>query len=161
MNGDDKIVFLDVDGVLNSDDFYARWMLEEGVDCFETDTLDPHALALLKKLVRETDAKVIISSSWRWDNQAMGNLTSQLRTYGIFAIGTTIDDIRVNLSRAGEIKLWLDSHPEIVNYVILDDARIDIDELARHHIKTNSVYGLQLNHIEQAKNILNGDLING
>lgn len=91
----------------------------------------------------------------------MGHLLEQLRTYGVFPVGTTIDDIRVNLSRAEEIKLWLDAHSGIEDYVILDNNLIDISELARHHIKINEKYGLQLNHIEQAKMILNGDLIDG
>ena len=56
----DKIVFLDIDGVLNS---------EEWVDkCFKNDDvcdLDPEAINRLIKFLDDTNAKIVISSYWR------------------------------------------------------------------------------------------------
>ena len=44
---------------------------------------------------------------------------------GLEIFDTTIMDIRRNISRAGEIQLYLDEHSEVENYVILDDDIID------------------------------------
>lgn len=156
----DKIIFLDVDGVLNSVTFYEKF-LSEGIDCDREDILDQTALCRLAKIVRDTNAGIVISSSWRWDANALRILTTQLAVYGIIPIGTTIQEIRVNLSRAEEIRMWLKEHPEVNNYVVLDDDVMDVEEIASHHIKTNFNKGLEMNHVEQAKKILNGELING
>lgn len=155
-----KIVFLDVDGVLNSDKFYEELLSsDEGIDCFREDILDQRAISRVARIIRDTEAQVVISSSWRWDIQAMSRLLEQLNTFDIVPIDTTIEDMRVNMSRAQEIKLWLDQHPEVENYVVLDDEVMNIPEIGRHHIKTNMSRGLEPNHVEQAKKVLNGELI--
>jgi len=76
-----NVIFLDVDGVLNSEDFLRkreeehRQLGHEGpafprretkCDCFRLDRqIDPVAIAHLNDLVEETAAKIVISSSWR------------------------------------------------------------------------------------------------
>lgn len=156
-----KIVFLDVDGVLNSDKFYNELLADEGIDCFREDILDQRAIGRVARIIRDTEARVVISSSWRWDTQSMDRLLEQLKAFGIEPVDTTILDMRVNMSRADEIKLWLDQHPEVTDYVVLDDDIMNIPEVGRHHIKTNMSRGLESNHVEQAKKILNGELIDG
>lgn len=153
-----KIVFLDVDGVLNSDKFYNELLEEEGIDCFREDILDQRAISRVARIIRDTEAHVVISSSWRWDIQSMNRLLEQLNAFGIEPVDTTIMDMRVNMSRADEIKLWLEQHPDVTNYVVLDDDIMNIEEVGRHHIKTNMNRGLETNHVEQAKKILNGDM---
>ena len=56
----DKIVFLCIDGVLNSEEYFNK--------CFSSDNvcdLDPDAINRLIKFLDDTNAKIVISSSWR------------------------------------------------------------------------------------------------
>ena len=46
-----KLIFLDVDGVLNSTQFAIKMLEEDNVRIYAEDMLDPHALRLLKRLV--------------------------------------------------------------------------------------------------------------
>jgi hypothetical protein len=114
-----KIIFLDIDGVLN--------VIPQGHDAFggifHSDFVDN-----LKRIIDETDAKIIISSSWRHsglqkmlDMWEFRNLPGEL-------IGLTPDLYRFldfegerTMVRGDEIQAVLDREPEITNYVILDD----------------------------------------
>lgn len=67
-----KIVFLDIDGVLNSKPFFDRELpggsgtgLQLGVDW--SLRFDPKCVALLQRILDETGAVVVISSAWRND----------------------------------------------------------------------------------------------
>ena len=61
-----KVIFLDFDGVLNS----AKYLLGHG-DCGVA--IDPARMALLKQIVDATDAKIVLSTSWRehWSKDLM------------------------------------------------------------------------------------------
>ena len=58
-----KIIFLDIDGVLNSRIYDRKRNRDELTDIDET------RLPLVKELVAATGAKIVLSSSWRvhWD----------------------------------------------------------------------------------------------
>ena len=66
------------------------------------------------------------------------------------------DDFIFNLGslRAYEINDWLASHPETINYVILDDERMN-ESLKQHFVNINPHFGLTDNDAEIAINILN------
>lgn len=68
-----KIIFLDIDGVLNTERQHDR-CVNEGitpVDGFGY-AFDPIAVANLKRIVEETGADIVISSSWKlWGLDAM------------------------------------------------------------------------------------------
>lgn len=51
MTEQSKLIFLDVDGVLNSTQFAIKMLEEDNVRIYAEDMLDPHALRLLKRLV--------------------------------------------------------------------------------------------------------------
>ena len=55
----DKIIFLDIDGVLNSVEYRKR------IQCTGRVEMDPQLLSLLADLVNKTGAKLVISSTWR------------------------------------------------------------------------------------------------
>ena len=85
------------------------------------DELDELAILRLKRIVKETEAKIVLSSSWRWDKKAYCAVKQQLFYKGLEIFDTTIMDIRRNMSRTGEIQLYLDEHSEVENYVILEN----------------------------------------
>lgn len=74
-----KICFLDIDGVLNSINFFEeksqsrRWnefkeKHENKHIAFGLANIDPKAVELLNKLTEVTGAKIVVSSSWRGDS---------------------------------------------------------------------------------------------
>ena len=53
-----KIIFLDIDGVLNSVRYDCQRTIDQG-------NIDETRLQLIKKLVDATEARIVLSSSWR------------------------------------------------------------------------------------------------
>ncbi len=144
--------------VLNSD-AYADYMLtEENVDIFNEDMLDERAIVQLKKIIEATNAEIVLSSSWRWYKETRDKIHHQLRQKGIDFVDTTPREIDITMSRGAEIKAWLDNHPEVEKFVILDDDELQIEEYLPYHVKTNFKYGLTREKAAEAIKILNGEI---
>lgn len=125
-----KILFLDVDGVLNRLDRYgmrletvpAPWMTGSTI-------VDLNVVALLNHVVPQVpDLKIVVSSTWRSlarDRVQFCAMTHVLERW-------IHEDWRTpsTISRGLEIKEWLQNHPEVESYAILDDTD---DELSTHH----------------------------
>ena len=159
-----KVLFLDIDGVLvtpahitehlNPEDPHATYV---GVDEWEADReeaimpyarFDPRAVRLLNKITQKTGAKIVVSSTWRLRGQ--GEITRILREQEVWApvIGVTpslrshqarwLRDLR---GRGNEIAAWLDEHPEVERFAILDDDQ-DMTFLCPHLFATGGDHGL-------------------
>jgi len=139
------VLFLDIDGVLNSDRF--RFAQPWGVR--EVDMFDPAAVATLNAITRRWQLKLVISSSWR----VMPDLEAILRAKGIEAeiIGLTP---HAEGPRGFEIAEWLVGHPEITSFVILDDDA-DMGELTDHLVRTDHRHGLVPEDVERVARVLN------
>jgi len=157
----DKIIFLDIDGVLNvipkKWDKYGGQFHKE----FENN---------LKYLIKKTNAKIVISSSWRIDGlQVMQNMWIDRKLPGEVIDITPISrfmekDEKDGFNRGYEIKHWLDKNPT-KNYVIIDDDIDMLPEQLNNFVKTSDNiehddcidigYGLTKKCTEQAILILN------
>jgi HAD domain in Swiss Army Knife RNA repair proteins len=110
-----KIIFLDIDGVLNCEDTPNPRKFPYVVDS--------RLLELFRQLVRATGARVILSSTWRVD------------PVGLFAAkfyDVPFEDICPDMPgapRCEELQAWLRKHPEVMRYVALDDDDDCLDEL--------------------------------
>lgn len=134
-------------------------MLEEdNVDIFQEDILDERAICQLRRIVETTSAEIVLSSSWRWYKEQRNTIHKQLKRKNIDFIDTTPIEITVKMSRADEINAWLEKHPDIDNYVILDDEEIKDIKLTPHWVKTTFKHGLTRDKAEQAIKILKGEL---
>ena len=134
-------------------------MLEEdNVDIFQEDILDERAICQLRRIVETTSAEIVLSSSWRWYKDQRNTVHKQLKRKNIDFIDTTPIEITVKMSRTDEINAWLKKHPEIDNYVILDDEEIKDIKLIPHWVKTTFKHGLTRDKAEQAIKILKGEL---
>ena len=134
-------------------------MLEEdNVDIFQEDILDERAICQLRRIVETTGAEIILSSSWRWYKDQRNTVHKQLKRKNIDFIDTTPVEITIKMSRADEINAWLEKHPEIDNYVILDDEEIKDIKLIPHLVRTTFKHGLTRDKAEQAIKILKGEL---
>lgn len=66
-----KVIFLDIDGVLNSNDWYVK---TRGVGGYNGGDIDPECIELINDLIDATGAKIIMSSSWRSDYEILVNI---------------------------------------------------------------------------------------
>lgn len=151
-----KVLFLDIDGVLNSHDFWKRCQ-ELGI--VPDDKVDPLAVERLNRLVDATGAKIVVSSTWRlpyvWSKK-LSSLIGRIQKLGITGeiIGMTPDHCKA-YGRGGEIQAWMDHcDEEIESFVILDDDS-DMDHLMGYLVQTKMTDGLQDHHVETAIQILN------
>lgn len=145
-----KAIFLDIDGVLNSNEHTAfiKSFIIYGDNMIEP--FDDECLYNLKYIVDETDAKIIITSIWRLFPDYLYILMNKLEEYGLDknVISLTISnkykdklqEIAVKLKKLG-----------ITEYVVLDnDKTLNLDR----HIITNNVTGLTKIDAKQAVKIL-------
>ena len=148
-----KIIFLDVDGVLNSMKF-DRWLQDHHMkQYYGYELLDQNALLNLKDIVFVTGADIILSSSWRLSNKCCEELRQQLLPYGLRFIDKTVCLCQEN--RGEEIKEWLSRHPEVDHFVILDDEDEFKDDLLKNNfVETTFEEGLLEQHAAKAIEIL-------
>ena len=151
-----KVIFLDIDGVLNPDNNYQREFLA-GRKTTDVIRLDLICLGWLKKLVDHTGAKIVLSSSWRCTNdlgKTWSNLTVQLNTVGLGIYDRT--PVTCAKSRGEEILSWLTSHKaNVTSFVILDDDYDDIDDLYPRLVLCPFLTGFRENEFAKAIQILN------
>jgi hypothetical protein len=110
-----KVIFLDIDGVLNCDRTPNPRKLPYVVD--------KRLLARLKKLLHRTGAKIVLSSSWRLD--PVGLLAAK---YWDVPFVDSLPDLPKK-TRRDEVLAWLSSHPQVKRYAIIDDEDDNLDDL--------------------------------
>ena len=112
-------LFLDIDGVLNTR------TTEVGAPSGRTGVDDARVRILKKALKQFGDVDIILTSDWklmREDGDDFTYLVSMLKKYGLSLTGKTTD---VWVGRGEGIQSYLAEHPEIDEYVILDDNTFD------------------------------------
>lgn len=148
-----KVIFLDFDGVLNSE----RYFHAHG---YEGLMLDPACLERLKLLVGITDAKIVLSTSWRehWEKEksncsAIGlEMNEIFKKYGLKIFDKTPFS---GIDRESDIEEWLKRHPKTSNFVVLDDRILDSAVIRGHFVKTDPyLYGFHDSALENAVLIL-------
>ncbi len=162
-----KVVFLDFDGVLNSQDWFYRRLPTcefETREIWERNAFDPEAIERLNRLLETTKAKVVVSSSWRIC-RPLEKLRAILGYHNFKGeiIDTTPDLHRSDearyfpetepVQRGEEIWSWLQRHPEVEAYVILDDSG-DMEPVMDKLIRTSWGLGLQDEHVDRAIRLL-------
>jgi HAD domain in Swiss Army Knife RNA repair proteins len=161
-----KVIFLDIDGVLNCRQYFETRTLVEGLCDRAAYDLDTAAVERLNHLVAQTGAVVVVSSSWR-HGRSVEQLADILSERGF--VGTVLSKTRdwhtpmsrrvktatppksERLEQRGDqIRDWLDEHPEVDSFIVLDDDS-DMDLVRDRHIKTSfHEGGLQPEHVERA-----------
>lgn len=150
-----KVIFLDVDGVLNAcNKFYdVVWKICKKLHIlkwydshFDEFGVKLYRVFLLWIIVKFTRADIVLSSSWRIgylnpDRKLTPNqreLEKKLSWFGLH-----IHDVTEQLGHRGEeIQTYLFEHPDITNYVILDDDKYDIIEtMGAEHLVITSYGG--------------------
>ena len=155
-----RVVFLDIDGVLQPTASQKRFdhdlvALREdlaeryGAEYREFNQYDLgavvhdwHAGAVerLRALCADHGARIVISSDWRLQ-RSVAQLRALFRLHDLHHLvaDRTCDPHNAPHYRAGEVKQYLDSHPEVERFVIIDDRyRDEFDRLfADHFVETD------------------------
>lgn len=148
-----KVLFLDFDGVLNSQDYRDNYgSMGAGID--------KSKMPLLKKLVDTTDAKIVLITSLReyWDKNPdkcdyFGKVINDtFAEYGLEIYDKT--PVSDSGKREDEILDWIVNNPGIKNYVAVDDGALFAKFLVGHFVQPKD--GLEEEHVEKAVEILNG-----
>ena len=137
-----KIVFLDIDGVLNS----SFWNKNHQEEMREGILIDKEKIVILATLIRKTDAKIILHSGWRnWFDDKLNPIRIEAEYLVDFLKneGLLIDDVTPDLTTE-EIRI-----SKKFSLVKADEIL-----LGQHQIKTNSQIGLTYFDIEKAEEIL-------
>ena len=152
-----KIIFLDIDGVLNTKYWYGQMDRKTPKDQYGY-TFDPTSVANLTKIIKKTGADIIISSSWKemglyvmqsmWkDRQLPGKVIDITPGYmsDEMLLNADLNDIDLDCIdiRGYEIKGWLTLHgADVNNYVIIDDMDDILPEQESYFVLTDPEVGL-------------------
>lgn len=158
-----KIIFLDIDGVLNST---KSMSLSE--DKKWADEPNPENIKWLNYIIEKTGAKIVISSTWRIGNRS--HLFD--RYFHALGIKGEVIDVtpRLDSYRGTEIKCWLLEHKSKINkykndnwfsnkekiesFVILDDDS-DMEDLKKYLVLIDNNFGLTKEDADKAIGVLN------
>ena len=121
-----NVIFLDFNGVL---------------DTYENmDVIDSNNLNILLNVINLTESKIVITSSNKdyfyrngKHNKIMENLINVLSSYGVVVLGYT----KKLGSREEEVLDYLNTHPEIQHYCIIDDDYF-FESMCDHLVKLTS-----------------------
>jgi len=157
-----KVIFLDIDGVLNS-----QRLIEKN----ENEKIDINAVKLLKNLIDKSGAVIVLSSGrrlWFDDNMVTDDAEAKylydiLCQYGITIYGKTpdfsTDEIRTKRTfkdvKAKEIAAWLEKHYDVDKYVILDDLNLENDQIIANLVQIDGKIGITEEDVNHAIDILN------
>lgn len=107
-----KVLFLDWDGVGNNHKTSVTTVDDMMV------MADPFCTFLINRIVDRTECEVVLSSSWRHSK----NWRKEMKAQGLvfnFLDRTPLEGS--SIERGKQIKVWLDAHPEVTKYAIVDD----------------------------------------
>ncbi len=163
-----KIIFLDFDGVLNT----ARWHYQACGDEQKDEygyVFDPEAVTNLAKIIEETGADIVVSSSWKfmglqtmrkmWKDRNLPGKIVGITPNAVsdeFLLNTDLDNADIFAIKGQEIKEWLMLQGiNVAHYVILDDMNDFLHEQGNHFVWINPEVGITTDNAIHAINILN------
>lgn len=152
------IIFLDIDGVLcTQSQWKSEIMAEDGYSQFNQQCVEK-----LNKLIEQTNAKVILTSSRRI-NKTTEEFAAIMQRRGISGglLGKINENTQLSsVSRGDEIRQWMEKYGEPTKYVIIDDdSRIaQIGEpYVKHWVRTTYHRGFDEEALERALTILKAE----
>ena len=156
-----KVIFLDIDGVLNTERYCKIQVKRAMADSYEANfNFDPICMRCLKELIDKTGAKIVLSSSWRENpkDEYFYQFQLNLKVYGLLdSFISTTPIFHSSDIRGEEIKLWLNINKNIykdIEYIIIDDED-NMGELKDRLVKCNPYYGFNNEMKEKAYSLFN------
>jgi len=113
-----KVLFLDIDGVVNCVTTAQRHRGMIGID--------PYMALLVDRIIQATGCEVVLSSTWRLFEESRKEVKKQVCDFidvtphlPLREFGGSCD--AESCERGMEVAAWLKDHPEVTQYAILDD----------------------------------------
>ena len=129
-----KVLFLDVDGVLTNFPYLLLLYHKEQRKIIPEEQIDPNCMRQLKRIVEETNVKIVLSSSLRMTS-FYETLMKVFHDYNLEIYDKTP---YIEGKRGEEIRTWLKDHPEVESFAILDDKQFsDFYELSKYLVQTS------------------------
>lgn len=147
-----RVIFLDVDGVLNNSKTRSR--TPDGWLGVSTNLINK-----LKRIISETGAVTVLSSTWK--HSSVKDLNYLYKKLGSAKpVDRTYDPDGRDSRRGAGINDYINNH-QVENFVILDDYSFDFRQqnLLRHFVNTDEAKGLTDDNVTQAIQILKGALL--
>jgi hypothetical protein len=147
-----RIVFLDIDGVLNSDGYVSTRPQVSG-ELWTIDDLDPESIATLNTLVAATGAQFVLSSSWR-HHHTLAEMEALLKMRGFSGTLIGATPRLFGETRGAEIRTWLQvqSRPPHA-FAILDD-ELPSENLGHVWIRTDPAVGVTVSDVQRLIELL-------
>lgn len=161
---DSPLIFLDIDGVLNDH------TVPDGVLCGQ---IQPCKIAILNDILRATDARIVVSSAWRYlvhrGEMNLRGLSWLLQSHGLLAdklVGITTKDTEPlswdgnpaswvhTEERGAQISAYLAAHP-CSRYCVIDDLDLGISAAGHPFVQTDSKVGLTYRDAAKVIELLN------
>ena len=118
-----KVIFLDIDGVLNSN----FWNDTHQREISDGTLIDEEKVMLLGQLIRDTNAKVILHSGWK------------------FWFDSEVKPLRKEAERLVSM---------LEKWIVIDDLDLHNEEIRKHQILTDASIGLTVENICEAERLL-------
>lgn len=151
-----KVLFLDIDNCLNHQEFYKNRCNDKIIQelPYPLNEFDPICVNIVNDILDITEAKLVLSSDWRFTN-GIENIFDKVgfkhKIYDKTPYG-------MGKKRGYEIKEWLDNCNELItNYCIIDDLEPYwfLEEQLYHFIHINGNVGITNEDKNKVIEILN------
>lgn len=144
-----KILFLDIDGVLNSRrSLVAFDSYPHSFGAADMEFFDKVAIALVRRLCEVTNCSVVLSSDWRYDGECGAHEAAN----GLDLPIIDVTPMLLQSSRGQEIAAWLSEHPDVTTYAIVDDMATMLPSQQARFVQTDELCGLSLiNYVDLRK----------
>lgn len=177
-----KIIFLDIDGVLNASDYTCLLALSRRFEANKSgkkyndemdnktrdkygQLFDPRCCQWLKYIIDMTGADIVISSTWRhsgiqemqamWKKRLLsGNIVGITPNHN--KIYNFYKDTKFERFRGVEIESYINQHA-VKSFCIIDDDSDMLPHQMDNFCKTNADFGITMDVAERAIEILNKD----
>lgn len=136
------VIFTDIDGVYNT----------PRLRKLSKTAINADAVEAVKQIAEKAGAKVVITSSWREDYPT----DAKMLGFPLHDDWRTI--LRPDKVRGLEVQEWLDRHPEVERYAIIDDWDDFLPEQMPHLIHTAKDVGIEPVQLWSLRDILTGGL---
>jgi len=125
-----KILFLDIDGVLNN-----AASLSEGIHII------PEKCLMIRDICWRTGAKVVVSSTWRI-GRSLDELQQIFRLVGMGGLIVDRTPFHNEGPRGEEIDHWLKDNTRTKQYAIVDDDADMLEHQMQYFVKTEGIVGI-------------------
>lgn len=168
----EKYIFLDFDGVLNTEYYqnllyYQGEPLQDGHGAY----FDPEAVAQLRRIIDITDAAIVVESSWKYlgleamrelwsarnlPGKIVGITPSSVSDQWLLTNDFNDSDPSVWHCKGLEIASWLtDNATDDARYVIIDDEYVILESQQSYFLLTNPYDGITEEVADRAISLLN------